>query len=89
MRRLRLAIPYALLILLVAAPVAQATENDGRGFYGATGDKAVTNFGFGVIIFFVLFVFVMSMLQRSLDNRKKRRKAAEKGLGASHWDGGW
>ena len=89
MRRLRLAIvPYTLLLMLVFASAAHA-ENDGRGFYGATGDKAVTNAGFIVIIFFVLFVFVMSMLQRSLDNRKKRRKAAEKGLGASHWDGGW
>jgi hypothetical protein len=89
MRRLRLAIvPYALLLMLVLASAAHA-ENDGRGFYGATGDKSVTNFGFAVIIFFPLFVFVMSMLQRSLEKRKERRKAAEKGLGASRWDGGW
>jgi hypothetical protein len=87
MRRLRL-VPYALLLVLVLAPVAHA-ENDGRGFYGATNDKVVTNFGFGVIIFFALFVFLMSMLQRSLDKRKQRRKAAEKQLGAGHWDGGW
>jgi hypothetical protein len=90
MRRLRLAIvPYVLLLMLVLASAAHATENDGRGFYGATGDKAVTNFGFAVIIFFPLFIFAMSMIQRSLDKRKQRRKAAEKGLGASHWDGGW
>jgi len=88
MRRLRLAIPYALLILLVAAPVAQATENDGRGFYGATNDKVVTNFGFAVIAFFAIFVFVMSMLQRSLDTRKKRRMAAAK-IDADHLRGGW
>ena len=87
MRRLRLAIvPYALLLMLVLASAAHA-ENDGRGFYGATGDKAVTNFGFAVIIFFPVFIFLMSMLQRSLDNRKKRRKAAEKQI--AHWDGGW
>ena len=49
----------------------------------------MTNFGFAVIIFFPLFIFAMSMIQRSLDKRKQRRKAAEKGLGASHWDGGW
>jgi hypothetical protein len=88
MRRLKLAIiPYALLAMLVLAPVAQATENDGRGFYGATGDKAITNVMFGVIGFFVLVVFLMSMLQKSLDKRKYRRKAAAKQI--ADWDGGW
>jgi len=86
-RRLRLAlIPYALLLVLVLAPVAHA-ENDGRGFYGATDDKAIVNIMFGVIIFFPLFVFAMSMLQRSLDKRKERRKAAEKNI--ARWRGGW
>jgi hypothetical protein len=87
MRRVRLAIPYALLVLLVVAPVAHA-ENDGRGFYGATNDRVVTNFGFAVIAFFAIFVFLMSMLQRSLDKRKKRRQAAEK-IGSGGWPGGW
>ncbi len=88
MRRLRLAIiPYALLLVLVFASVAQATENDGRGFYGATDDKAITNIMFGVIIFFPVFVFLMSMLQKSLDKRKYRRKAAEKQI--ADWHGGW
>ncbi len=87
MRRLRLAIiPYALLLTLAFASVAHA-ENDGRGFYGATGDKSITNIMFAVIIFFPLFVFLMSMLQGRLDKRKKRRLAAEKQIG--HWDGGW
>jgi K+-transporting ATPase A subunit len=89
MRRLRLAIvPYALLWMLVLASTAHAA-NDGRGFYGATDDKVVTNFGFALIIFFPLFIFVMSMLQRSLEKRKERRKAAEKQLGATRWNGGW
>ncbi len=88
MRRLRLAIiPYALLLTLAFASVAQATENDGRGFYGATDDKGITNIMFGVIIFFPLFIFLMSMLQGRLDKRKKRRLAAEKQI--AHWDGGW
>jgi K+-transporting ATPase A subunit len=88
MRRLRLAlIPYALLLVLVLAPVAHAADNDGRGFYGATDDKAITNIMFGVIVFFPLFVFLMSMLQRSLENRKERRKAAEKNIAS--WHGGW
>ena len=88
MRRLRFAIvPYTVMLLLVLAPAAGATENDGRGFYGATDDKAITNIGFGVIVFFPVFIFLMSMLQKSLDKRKYRRKAAEKQI--AHWDGGW
>jgi hypothetical protein len=89
MRKLLLpAVPYALLLVLVIAPMAQA-ENDGRGFYGATNDKVVTNFGFALIIFFPLFVFLMSMLQRRLEKRKEARKAAEKQLRGAPWRGGW
>ena len=89
MRRLRFAIfACTLLLTLVLASAAQA-DNDGRGFYGASNDKAITNIMFGVILFFPLFVFAMSMLQRSLDKRKERRKAAQKQLGAGHWRGGW
>jgi len=81
--------PLALLLALVIAPAAQA-QNDGRGFYGATNDKVVTNFGFALIIFFPLFVFVMSMLQRHLEKRKEARKAAAKGhVGNAQWRGGW
>ena len=79
----------ALLASLVLAPAAQA-YNDGRGFYGETNDKVVTNAGFLLIIFFPLFVFTMSMLQRALERRKEARKAAQKALlGNSHWHGGW
>jgi hypothetical protein len=85
---LRAAIPYAMLLALVLAPVAQA-ENDGRGFYGTTNDKVVTNFGFALIIFFPVFIFLMSMLQRALDKRKEARKAAEKQLRGAPWRGGW
>jgi hypothetical protein len=84
----RTAVPYALLLVLVLAPVAHA-ENDGRGFYGATNDKVVTNFGFALIIFFPLFVFLMSMLQKGLEKRKEARKAAAKQLGGARWRGGW
>jgi hypothetical protein len=90
MRTLRRgAFPYALMLVLVLAPAAQAVENDGRGFYGATDDKVVTNFGFALIIFFPLFIFLMSMLQRTLDKRKEARKAAEKQLRGAPWRGGW
>jgi preprotein translocase subunit SecG len=90
MRRLSAALfLLALPLLLTAAPVAQAT-NDGRGFYGATNDKVVTDAGFILIIFFPLFVFAMSMLQRHLDKRKEARKAAAKAqLGNAQWRGGW
>jgi ABC-type sulfate transport system permease component len=78
----------AVFLTLVLAPAAQAT-NDGRGLYGATNDKAVTNAGFILIIFFPLFVFVMSTLQRHLEKRKEARKAAAKALGDVEWHGGW
>ena len=88
-RLLRRLVALALLASLVLAPAAQA-YNDGRGFYGATNDKVVTNAGFLLIIFFPLFVFTMSMIQRALERRKEARKAAQKGLlGNSHWRGGW
>jgi hypothetical protein len=88
-RLLRRIVALALLALLVLAPAAQA-YNDGRGFYGGTTDQAVTDAGFALILFFALFVFTMSMLQRALERRKEARKAAQKALlGNSHWRGGW
>ena len=88
-RWLRLIVPLALTLLLVLAPAASAT-NDGRGFYGETNDKVVTNAGFIIIAFFPIFVFLMSMLQRRLEKRKEARKAAEKALlGNTQWRGGW
>jgi hypothetical protein len=89
MRRLsRYLLPLALVLPLVLAPAAQA-YNDGRGFYGATNDKVVTDAGFILIIFFPVFVFVMSMIQRGLEKRKQARKAAHKALGDPQWHGGW
>lgn len=78
----------ALLVALTLAPAA-AAENDGRGFYGATNDKVVTDAGFIIIAFFPLLVFVLSMLQRWLDKRKQARKEAAAQLGAAQWRGGW
>jgi ABC-type nickel/cobalt efflux system permease component RcnA len=89
MRRLSISLTMlALLVALALAPAAQAA-NDGRGLYGATNDKVVTNAGFILIIFFPLFVFVMSMIQRRLEKRKEARKAASKALGDVQWRGGW
>jgi hypothetical protein len=79
----------ALLLTLILAPAAQAT-NDGRGFYGASDDKVVTNTGFLLILFFPIFVFVASVIQGRLEKRKKARLAARKAhLGNAQWRGGW
>jgi hypothetical protein len=82
-------VPLALLATLVLAPAASA-YNDGRGFYGATNDKVVTNAGFILVIFFPTFIFVASMILRHLEKRKEARKAAHKALlNNSHLRGGW
>ena len=89
MRRLLVMLALLALVLLLLPGAAQA-HNDGRGFYGETNDKVVTNAGFILIIFFPLFVFTMSMLQRVLEKRKQARKAArESQLGQTQWRGGW
>jgi hypothetical protein len=89
MRRMTsLMLLIALALSLVLAPAAEA-YNDGRGFYGATNDKVVTDAGFILVVFFPLFVFTMSMLQRHFDKRKEQRKAAQKALGNTQWRGGW
>ena len=88
--RLRMSLALTVLLLALAlAPAAQA-YNDGRGFYGPTDDKVVTDAGFILILFFPLFVFVMSRIQRRLERRKDARKAAQKAhLGDPRWHGGW
>ena len=90
MGRLRISLVLAVLLAaLVLAPAAQA-YNDGRGFYGTTNDKVVTDAGFILILFFPVFVFVMSMIQGRLERRKDARKAAQKAhLGDPRWHGGW
>jgi hypothetical protein len=77
-----------LLLSLLLAPAAMA-EHDGRGLYGATNDKVVTDAGFILIIFFPTFVLVMSLIQKVLEKRKAERKAAKKQLGEIEWRGGW
>jgi hypothetical protein len=89
MRRLLTTLIASTFLLLVLAPAALA-YNDGRGFYGATNDKVVTNAGFILIIFFPTFVLLMSLLQWRLDKRKEARKSAQKArLVDARWRGGW
>jgi hypothetical protein len=76
-------------LLVLALPAAAEAYNDGRGFYGATNDKVVTDAGFILIAFFPLFVFFMSMLQKRLEKRKEARVAHKAQLGNGRWRGGW
>jgi preprotein translocase subunit SecG len=88
-RRILCTLLLAFTLLALSAPAALA-YNDGRGFYGATNDKVVTNAGFILILFFPLFVLVMSLIQWRLDKRKEARKAAQKAHAFdSRWRGGW
>jgi hypothetical protein len=89
MRRARTTLfVWAALLVLALPAVAEAT-NDGRGFYGTTDDKVVTDAGFILIAFFPLFVFFMSMLQKRLEKRKQARVAHKADLGNGRWRGGW
>lgn len=82
-------VALALAATLAGAPAALA-YNDGRGFYGVTTDKVTTDAGFILIVFFPLFIFAMSRLQKRLDKRKDARKAAHKAqVGNARWRGGW
>jgi hypothetical protein len=61
--------------LVLAAP-AFASDN-GEGLVGETTDKDITFFCLGLVVFFTIFVIVMSSLQGALDKRKQARKASE------------
>jgi hypothetical protein len=90
MHRLLASLMSLTLLTLLFAPAQALAHNDGRGFYGVTTDKAVTNAGFILIIFFPVFVFTMSMIQSRLDKRKEARKSSLKArLGNTQWRGGW
>jgi hypothetical protein len=91
MRKRLLAKLWALAMLASLVLCASASAaNDGRGFYGETDDKVVTNAGFILIIAFPTFVFVASRIQAHLEKRKAARKAAEKSqAGDAFLGGGW
>ena len=61
---------------LIPAATAFAGDN-GEGLYGETDDRIITFFSLGVVIFFAVFVIVMSWLQGALERRKEQRKAVE------------
>ena len=72
MKRALLSLTASATLLLLASPVAMAA--DGEGLYGRTNDKVITFFCFGVIIFFTLFVILMSVAQHRLETRKERAR---------------
>jgi hypothetical protein len=77
-----------LLVELAGAPNALA--DFGRGVYGETSDRVVTYAGLSMIIFFPLFIFVMSRIQYYLERRKERKKVhLHPGLGDGRTLGGW
>jgi preprotein translocase subunit SecG len=87
-RLLTRSLPASIVLLLLTAPASFA-YNDGRGFYGATNDKVVTEAGFILVVFFPTFVLLMSLLQRHLERRKDARKAQHSRLANAPWRGGW
>lgn len=70
----------SLVFFALTAPVALAAEghDGGEGWVGETNDKIVTNFGFGLLAFFPLFILAMSILQWYLERKKDARKDAAK-----------
>ena len=63
----------ALGALSLAYPPAVLAA-DGIGLAGRVGDKTITLFCFGVIIFFPLLVTVLSLVQDRLERRHERRR---------------
>ena len=86
LRRVPASILIAATALLVAAAPALAHDG-GEGWYGETNDRVVTNAGFILIIFFPLFIFIVSVIQWRLEKRKYARQAAAKRAAQS--SGGW
>lgn len=60
-----------LVTLALVAPAIAA--KGGEGTYGKTNDKVITNFGFGLMIFFVTLVIGLSVAQHLLERRKSRK----------------
>jgi hypothetical protein len=86
LRRLPICAVLAITTVLVAAAPVLAHDN-GEGWYGETNDRVVTNAGFILIVFFPLFILLISLLQWRLEKRKDLRKLAAKTAAKS--PGGW
>ena len=81
-----------LWLLALSAPLALAApgHDGGEGTYGETNDLIVTQAGFLLIAGFPLLIFLLSMLQTTLEKRKDRRLAAARARRARvDVRGGW
>ena len=89
MRRFAASLVSSVVLLGLLAPAALAHDG-GEGLWGETDDKVVTNVGFILIGAFPLLILFLSLLQNSLDKRKKARWKAQKGRARRpEWHGGW
>jgi hypothetical protein len=70
--RILLATFTSLLLSLTLTAPAMA-KRGGAGLYGKYDDKAVTNFGYGLMIFFTLLVILLSVGQYLLERRKRSK----------------
>jgi hypothetical protein len=70
--RLSIALLGALGICLALATPAMAGKG-GEGTFGKASDADITNFGFGLLIFFTALVTILSIGQYLLERRKQRR----------------
>ena len=66
-------ISIATLVATIALAAPAMAAKGGEGLYGKTNDKVITNFGFGLMIFFVTLVTGLSIAQALLDKRKQRK----------------
>jgi hypothetical protein len=71
--RARLTLASAVAVLISLALAAPAMARGGEGTYGKYDDKVVTNFGFGLIIFFAAVVLLLSIAQSLLERRKRSK----------------
>jgi len=78
MRIRALAISLAVTVASLVLPVSAFASDNGQGLYGETDDRIVTAFGLGLVVFFTLFVVILSLIQGALDRRKEEKKAARR-----------
>ena len=74
MARLRtILVSLAALAISLALAAPAIADRGGEGTYGKYDDKVVTNFGYGLMIFFTVLVFVLSIGQSLLERRKRSK----------------
>jgi hypothetical protein len=71
--RVRVFLATVVTLAISLALAAPAIAKGGEGTYGKYDDKVVTNFGFGLMIFFTLLVIVLSVAQSLLERRKRSK----------------